>query len=184
MKKLLLITGDLATGKSTFGAILAQRYSTPAFFKDKVKEVLSDSIGYTNRAENKKLSVGAVEVMILNFSVFANCGEDLILEANFRGGELEKIHKIASENDYDVLTLALRADTEILYKRYWHRMNNENRHPAHLIATFDSLEGFESYIGEARGESIPGEKIYICADDFGYQSDRSLLRKIDEFMKA
>lgn len=40
MKKLLLITGDIATGKSTFANILSKRYHTNMFFKDSIKEVL------------------------------------------------------------------------------------------------------------------------------------------------
>ena len=39
MKKLLLITGDIATGKSTFANILSKRYHTNMFFKDSIKEV-------------------------------------------------------------------------------------------------------------------------------------------------
>ena len=56
MKKLLLITGDLATGKSTFSNVLAKRYQITVFQKDSIKEVLGDHIGFTNREENLKLS--------------------------------------------------------------------------------------------------------------------------------
>ena len=38
MKKLLLITGDLATGKSTFAHMLSRRYRIPVFCKDTIKE--------------------------------------------------------------------------------------------------------------------------------------------------
>ena len=55
MKKLLLITGDIATGKSTFANILSQRYNTNVFFKDSIKEVLGETIGFSNREENKKI---------------------------------------------------------------------------------------------------------------------------------
>ena len=54
MKKLLLIMGDLATGKSTFANILSKRYDTNVFFKDSIKEVLGDTIGFSNREENKQ----------------------------------------------------------------------------------------------------------------------------------
>ena len=47
MKKLLLITGDLATGKSTFADILSKRYDTNVFYKDTIKEVLGDTIGFS-----------------------------------------------------------------------------------------------------------------------------------------
>ena len=56
MKKLLLITGDLACGKSTFGEILAKRYNSATFYKDKIKEILGDTIGFANREENIRLS--------------------------------------------------------------------------------------------------------------------------------
>ena len=51
MKKLLLITGDLATGKSTFANILAKRYDTSAFCKDTIKEVLHKR--YLKRMNNE-----------------------------------------------------------------------------------------------------------------------------------
>ena len=78
MKKLLLITGDLATGKSTFSNILSQRYKVNVFFKDSIKEVLGDTIGFTDRAENKKLSEASMRLMLFIFSEFAKLGKDLI----------------------------------------------------------------------------------------------------------
>lgn len=57
--ELLLITGDIAAGKSTFSEILSKRYNIVAFQKDTVKEVLGDSIGFHNREENKRLSDAA-----------------------------------------------------------------------------------------------------------------------------
>ena len=46
MKKLLLITGDIAAGKTTFSKILSKRYSAAVFQKDSIKEVLGDTIGF------------------------------------------------------------------------------------------------------------------------------------------
>ena len=88
MKKLLLITGDLACGKTTFAKLLSKRYDTNLYFKDSLKELLGDAIGFTNREENLKLSKAAVQVMVHIFSEFAPLGKNLILEANFRTHEL------------------------------------------------------------------------------------------------
>ena len=182
MRKLLLLTGDLATGKSTFAHILSRRYDTPLFFKDAIKEVLGDTIGFADRAENKKLSVAAVEVMGLIFSEFGALGKDLILEANFRTAELEKLHKLAETHRYQVLTLVFRSDVSLLHQRYLHRIRHENRHRVHLITTFDIFEDFCAYIEEGRAEAIPGSALHIRADDFSYQTDPALLAKIDAFM--
>ncbi len=182
MKKLLLIMGDLACGKSTFADILSRRYETSLFFKDSIKEVLGDTVGFTNRAENLKLSRASAELMNLIFSEFAKLNKDLILESNFRAAELEKIHVIASENNYSVLTLVLRGKTEILFERYLNRMHNENRHPVHLCAEFNNIDSFSDYIENLRIGDIPGTSIFINADDFSYQTDTEILAEIDKFM--
>lgn len=182
MGKLLLIMGDLATGKSTFAGILSQRYDVTIFFKDAIKEILGDTIGFTNRAENKQLSVATGELMCHIFSQFGKLDKDLILESNFRIGELEKLHQLAASLDYQVLTLVLQGDAERLHGRYLNRMHNENRHPVHLCAQFNTFEGFREYIESLRADNIPGDVCHINANDFSYQSNPELLAKIDLFM--
>lgn len=182
MKKLLLIMGDLATGKTTFANSLSGRYDTAVFIKDSIKEILGDTIGFTNRAENLKLSRATGELMGYIFTQFAKVNKDLIMESNFRVAELEKLHKIAAEYDYQVLTLMLQGDAAILHPRYLNRMHNENRHPVHLCAQFNTFEGFKEYIESLRAAQILGTVLRINADDFSYQSDPEILAQIDEFM--
>lgn len=184
MRKLLLIMGDLASGKSTFANILSVRYDTNVFFKDSIKEVLGDTIGFSNREENKKLSSATMELMFFIFSEFGKLNKNLILESNFHTAELERLHRIALENNYEVLTLVLRGDVGILYKRYLNRMQNENRHPVHLSTTLDVFEDFKRCTEYLRSEKILGNTIYINADDFTYQTDKDILTKIDEFMRT
>lgn len=181
-KKLLLIMGDLACGKSTFASILSKRYNTSVFGKDSIKEVLGDTIGFANREENLKLSAATMGLMYFLFSEFTKLKKPLILESNFHTKELEHLHRIAAEQGYEVLTLVLRGDIEVLHKRYLHRMQNENRHPVHLSTTLDVFEDFKGYIEHTRKEEIPGNVLEIDANDFSYQTDETLLGKIDEFM--
>ena len=184
MKKLLLITGDLAAGKSTFAEFLSKRYNTSAFHKDTIKEILGDTIGFSNREENLKLSYATIELMIFLYSEFAKQDQDLILESNFHTAELERLQSIAKEHGYKVLTLVLRGDAAILHRRYLNRIYHENRHPVHLSTTFDVFEDFKSYIEHTRQEEIPGEVLPLSADDFSYQNNKEVLEKIDKFMEA
>lgn len=183
MRKLLLITGDIAAGKSTFSEILFKRYGIVAFQKDTVKEVLGDSIGFHNREENKRLSDATIEIMCHIFSKIAVTGNSLILEANFHEGELKKLHGIANENQYDVLTLVLRGDAEVLYERYLFRMNKENRHPVHLSTSIHVKEDFIRTAEWIRSENVIGDTLPIEATDFSYQEDPVILNQIDDFME-
>lgn len=183
MNKLLLVMGDLAAGKTTFSELLAKRYQTIMFNKDSIKEVLGDTIGFANREENLRLSKATMELMYFIFGQFAKMQKNLILESNFHTAELNQLHKLAAEQDYEVLTLVLRGDIDTLHKNYLNRMEKENRHPVHLSTTLDVYEDFKGYIERTRKEEIPGNMIYIDATEFSYQKDAELLGKIDVFMR-
>lgn len=184
MSKLLLIMGDLAAGKSTFANILSGRYNISMFGKDSIKEVLGVTIGFSNREENLKLSKATMELMMFLLSEFAKLNKPLILESNFHTGELERLHEMAKENGYEVLTVVLRGDVDTLYQRYLNRMKNENRHPVHLSTTLDVYEDFKGYLEHSRKEEIVGDWVEIKADDFSYQTDEKLLKKIDDFIST
>ena len=184
MKKLLLVMGDLAAGKSTFAGILSRRYDVNVFYKDSIKEVLGDTIGFTNREENKKLSRATMEVMCHLFSEFGKLQKDLILESNFHTIELEKLHRMAEEYQYEVLTLVLRGNVAVLHQRYLNRIYHQNRHPVHLSTTLDIFDDFKAYTEDVRKEAIPGKTIEIPADSFSYQTDEAILARIDAFMRG
>lgn len=184
MKKLLLVMGDLATGKSTFAGILSKRYEVNALHKDTIKEVLGDTIGFSNREENQKLSKATMELMTFMFSEFCKLDKSLILESNFRPAELARLHEIACAHGYEVLTLVLRGDAEILHERYLNRIRSENRHPVHLSSTMDVFEDFRRYTENSAKEEIPGRTIMINANDFSYQTAPEILSGIDAFMRG
>ena len=181
MNKLLLITGDLATGKSTFAGILSRRYRVVVMYKDKIKEVLGDTIGFADREENLRLSLATMELMTYGFTELSKLGTDVILEANFKEGELERLHKIADKNGYEVLTLVLRTDMDIIYRRFVARIENENRHAVHLSG-FDGYDSLKYYIDKGREQKIFGKVVEINADNFEYQTNEKILMKIDGFM--
>jgi predicted kinase len=182
MKKLLLVMGDLATGKSTFAGILSRRYQIVALYKDTFKEVLGDSIGFANREENLRLSFASAALMRMIFTEFCKLEKDLILESNFRQAELEMLHEIANEYNYQVMTVSLRADLKVLHKRFLHRLYHENRHPVHACGGFEKFDTFQDYVRNQRKLEIPGRSLELSADTFDYQQDATVFVELDQFM--
>lgn len=182
MKKLLLIMGDLAAGKTTLANKLANRYKIVAFNKDEFKEVIANNYSFNTRVESRQISILAVESMINIFKHFAMVEKPLILEANFHKDEISKIHELVSVYGYEVLTLLVQADINILHKRFLNRAINENRHPVHLSDIFKEFDDFKNYIETSRNELPLGNVINVDANSFTYQEDASLLAKIDNFM--
>ena len=153
MKRVIVITGDLAAGKSSLADSLSLKLNIPAFKKDVIKEKFCDMYGYQTREENRQLSIKAVDYMIDAFVRFAKNDDDIILEANFRENELLNIKALAEQYGYEVILLVLRGDIEILYKRFMERL--PNRHKAHMSLHLDeSIEKYKEYIDEQRNENL------------------------------
>ena len=184
MKKLIIITGDLATGKSTFADILGQKYKMPAYCKDTIKEVLSATFPFKDRSDNLKLSKATMDIMKHIFIVSAQADTNIILEANYHDGQIKEVFALAEKYGYSYLTIVLEGNIDILYKRYINRIKNENRHPVHLSTNFDIKENFVQYIPGARLSEIGGNVLKLNADTFDYQKDSKTFNLIEEFLKS
>ena len=183
MQRLIVITGDLAAGKSTLALALSNHYQIPFITKDALKEVACDIIGYSSREENRELSIVATGDMIYFFKQCALVHQDLILEANFRTDELNELKNIAEQYNYQVVLLLLTGDIPLLYQRFLDRL--PTRHIAHRsIHLEESFEKFEQYINSLREQDfvftpnyldmsnldedeVVEEAIQIIQDEFG-----------------
>ena len=179
MKKLILIGGVLASGKSTYSMILKEKFKINVINKDRLKEILGDNICVKNRDENKKLSVICFDLM--KYLVFTN-ESVLVLECNFKDYELIELKKIVDKLNYEVLSIVFDAKNEILHERFLKRLN-ENRHYVHKSQDFTNIEDFIKTQDELRNAPYFGNIINVNCDDFSYQDDSLLLQQIDEFIK-
>ena len=153
MNRIIVITGDLAAGKSSLADSLSLALNISCFKKDTIKEHYCDLYGYKTREENRELSIKAVNYMIDAFKKFASQKQDLILEANFREEELLNIKDIAEHNNYEVILFVLRGDIEILYQRFLERV--PTRHIAHMSMKLnESIDKYRSYVLEQRKDNL------------------------------
>ena len=154
MPKLILILGDLAAGKTTLAEKSAKETNTLCLIKDTLKEILSDDIGFSNREENKRLSIASVSVMKYVFSKYNVLQKDLILEANFHKDEIEYFYIEAIKNNYDFICLYLQGNIDELFETFTYRLNFQNRHIAHKTSDIISKEGFSKYLTLSREEIV------------------------------
>ena len=153
MANLIIIAGDLAAGKSTLASSLSEQLNIVYITKDSLKEIACDAIDYSNREENRRLSIAATDSMIYFFNQAALVNQSLILEANFRHDEIARIKQIAEEHSYQVLLICLTGDINLLYQRFLDRLLT--RHRAHRSLNLDySIDRFASYIEEIRSQDL------------------------------
>ena len=178
MRKIILIGGVLAAGKSTYANILKEKYNLTVVTKDRLKEILGDNILVTNREENKKLSVICFDLM----KYLLECNmTNLVLECNFKDYELVELKNFCESLGYEVMSLIFDADNEILHKRFIKRLD-ENRHYVHKSQDFTDINDFIPVIDNLRYAPYFGEIINVNGNDFSYQTDDRLFNKIELFL--
>jgi adenylylsulfate kinase-like enzyme len=157
MKKVILIMGHLAAGKTIIAKKLAHNLSLMCFCKDDIKEILVDNIGFKDRAKNLKLSKATFHIMSHIISKMDDHGI-IILESNFKYDELEML----KERHQDVLFLSffITGQVDQLYHRYLERQ--KTRHIAHKSTGDISYDVFKASMFPYDPMKCLGES--ICFD--------------------
>ena len=151
MKKVVLITGDLAAGKSTLADKLSKTLNFTCIKKDCVKEIICDSVGFSTREENKRISVAAVNSMIHFLEQILKIGGEVILEANFRLQEILRIQDVVKQYNGELFIIYLTGNPKVLYERFLSRV--PTRHKAHLSIGLDKdFNKFVEYINDLRNQ--------------------------------
>ncbi len=156
MKKVILIMGHLASGKSSIAKRLLEDLNISTISKDDVKEILSDHIGYNNREENLKLSKATFHLLAHSISCLKD--EDaIILESNFKNDEL----KMLKENYKNIqfLSLFLSGNPVVLYDRYFKRQ--PSRHIAHKSTKNMNFDDFIDSMYPYEQENMLGQSFYF-----------------------
>ncbi|MBN1260965.1 MAG: AAA family ATPase [Anaerolineae bacterium] len=134
---LIIITGAPASGKSTLGREIANRFSWPFLAKDGVKERLFDVLGWRDRDWSRKLSWASFEVLFYALEAHLQAGQSLVIEGNFRS-EFHAARLLALQDRYavSVVQVVLTAAPDVLLARFKARDAAGVRHPGHVDAAF------------------------------------------------
>lgn len=171
-KKIIIVEGYLAAGKSTFTRQLSNEINVPYLIKDTFKIALCESILITNREEGSRFSVVTFDAMMYVVERFMETKYPIIIEGNFVPTGMKKkdeagvIKALIDKYDYQSLTYKFIGDTQVLFDRYIER----NRLPERGDANRDFIEPpysvFDEYCNNLSKFSIGGKVEIIDTTDF------------------
>jgi predicted kinase len=172
-KKIIIITGHCAAGKTTFAARLSRELGIPYFAKDLIKIALNRSFPVENRADSRRLSAIAFDAIAFNAEKFMEVGLPLIIEANFvmmenHGGikEGDALRSLITRYGYQPLTYLFTGDLPVLYKRFAARDAIAERGVANKMWGEYTFEDYLKDNVHLKEFNIGGKIVKIDATDF------------------
>ena len=138
MKKiLLLLAGFPGTGKSYLCESICERYPELKIVSpDVFREEMWDKYGYDNQMEKDQLIQKAWQSYYEGLGKYMKDGLKVISDYPFSEKQKSKLEELTKRYDYQVVTIRLTADLEVLYQRQRQRDLDPGRHLGHILTSY------------------------------------------------
>lgn len=134
---MILLAGYPATGKSYLCKQILEKY--PQFqviSQDDMKEALWDEYGFDSMEEKTKLEMLSWEKYYKAADEKMQEGRMLISDYPFSEKQKGRLADLAEKNKYQMITIRLTGDIDILYERSRRRDLDPSRHLGHLVSKY------------------------------------------------
>ncbi len=187
-KKIIIVQGYLATGKSTFALKLSQSLNLPHLIKDTFKIALCEHINIADRAESSRFSTVTFDAMMYVVERIFEVGSPIIIEGNFVPSGIKKqdeaniIKQLIGKYNYKALTFQFVGDTDILHKRFNKREKSPKRGAVNTVGYEPSIDEFSKWCHNLDGFDVGGEIIKIDTTNFSANKLKFSVNKFDEYI--
>ena len=187
-KKIIIVEGYLASGKSTFVRKLSKEIGVPYLIKDTFKIALCTSIPITAREEGRRYSAVTFDGMIYVAERLMETGFPVIIEGNFVPAGMKEtdeagvIRALIEKYGYQSLSFKFKADAKVLHKRYSERENSPERGDANRDFGETPYDVFEKYCRNLDRFDVGGLVINVDTTDFSKVDFGELVEKAHLFV--
>ena len=171
-RKIIIIEGYLASGKSTFAKRLSKAINVPYLIKDTFKIALCANITVIPSKESSRFSVVTFDAMMYTAERLLEVGYPIIIEGNFVPAGIKKVDEagviktLIEKYDCGPLTYKFKGDTQVLYKRFVEREKTPERGRVNMISGELSHDEFHNYCVNLDKFCVGGKVIEIDTTDF------------------
>ena len=171
-KKIIIIEGYLASGKSTFALRLSKDIRVPCFVKDTFKIALCSNISVPDRSESSRFSTVTFDGMMYAAERLIEMCCLIIIEGNFvpfgvkKIDEAGRIKELIDKHKCSPLTFKFKGDTQVLYERFIEREKTPERGDVNRMNGDASYNDFKTWCENLDAFDVGGKTIEIDTTNF------------------
>ena len=188
-RKIIIIEGYLASGKSTFAKQLSQQINVPYLIKDTFKIALCENIEVSNRSESSRFSTVTFDAMMYVVERVFETGYPIIIEGNFVPAGIKKVNEagiikqLIDSYGYDSLTFKFKGNTQVLHKRFIEREESAERGQVNKIGSAVSYDDFNLWCHNLDSFDVGGKVVEVDTSDFDLVDFDGYYELAGQFMK-
>ena len=190
MKKIIIVVGYLASGKSTFARRLSKEISVPYLIKDTFKIALCESVPINCREESSRFSAVTFDAMMYVSERLMETGNPIIIEGNFVPDGLKKVDEagvikaLIEKYDCQSLTYKFLGDTQVLHKRFVEREKTTERGKANTMFAEVLFNDFDIWCRNLDVFDVGGEIIKVDTTDFEKVDFKGLISLAVKYLQS
>jgi adenylate kinase family enzyme len=181
---LIIVSGPPSSGKTSIGRHIAQELGLPFVFKDGIKEMLFDTLGWSDKEWTEQLNLATYAILFHFIQAQLEANLSFVVESDFKPDEhTAKFKELKKKFKFKPVQVQCQASDEILLKRFVDRADSDDRHPGHMDQA--NLEDFKKSLKENIYErlEIGGENVVVNTDDFDTIDYPALVKAIKAELK-
>ncbi|HEX2911798.1 MAG TPA: ATP-binding protein [Chloroflexia bacterium] len=178
---LIIVSGPPSSGKTSLGRKVAKELKLPFIFKDGIKEMLFNTLGWDDQKWAEQLNLATYGILFHFIEAQLQAGLSFVVEGDFKPQEhTEKFKELQRKYHYEPFQLICKADDKVLEERFKERAKSGERHPGHHDK--ENYPKFKEDLKENTYEAldIGGQCLEVDTTDYDkidYQQIYSLVRQ-------
>ncbi|MGH9200609.1 MAG: AAA family ATPase [Vicinamibacterales bacterium] len=157
----VIVSGLPGTGKTTLGRAIADHFGWPFISKDVFKELMFDTIGWSDKEWSLKVSAATHRIMDYVIGEILTTGHSVVVESNFKNDlDAPRFERLRALHGATLVQLLCWAEGNVLFERYKKRLESD-RHPGHGEAEALDIARASLAVGKAEPMAIDARTIEV-----------------------